>query len=237
MKKLLLSIALAAVSLSAAADEGMWLLPYIQKMNIRDMKKYGCKLTADDIYSAEKSSLKDAIVIFGRGCTGEVVSPEGLVFTNHHCGYGAIQSLSSVEHDYLKYGFWAQSNAEEIPAPGLEIRFVRKIEDVTELVLGNVPSIAGGEEFANLVKANIKVLRAELAERNPDREIVVREFFGGNRYFAFVIEVFKDIRLVGTPPTSIGKFGGDTDNWMWPRHTGDFSKIRINPHNHNKPAA
>ncbi len=237
MKKLLLSIALAAVSLSAAADEGMWLLPYIQKMNIRDMKKYGCKLTADDIYSAEKSSLKDAIVIFGRGCTGEVVSPEGLVFTNHHCGYGAIQSLSSVEHDYLKYGFWAQSNAEEIPAPGLEIRFVRKIEDVTGRVLGNVPSIAGGEEFAGLVKANVKALREELAERNPDREIVVREFFGGNRYFAFVIEVFKDIRLVGTPPTSIGKFGGDTDNWMWPRHTGDFSIFRIYADKDNKPAA
>ena len=237
MKKLLLSIALAAVSLSAAADEGMWLLPYIQKMNIRDMKKYGCKLTADDIYSAEKSSLKDAIVIFGRGCTGEVVSPEGLVFTNHHCGYGAIQSLSSVEHDYLKYGFWAQSNAEEIPAPGLEIRFVRKIEDVTGRVLGNVPNIAGGEEFAGLVKANVKALREELAEQNPDREIVVREFFGGNRYFAFVIEVFKDIRLVGTPPTSIGKFGGDTDNWMWPRHTGDFSIFRIYADKDNKPAA
>lgn len=237
MKKFFLAIALAAVSLSAAADEGMWLLPYIQKMNIRDMKKYGCKLTADDIYSADKSSLKDAIVIFGRGCTGEVVSPEGLVFTNHHCGYGAIQSLSSVEHDYLKYGFWAQSNAEEIPAPGLEIRFVRKIEDVTERVLGNVPSIAGGEEFAGLVKANVKALREELAERNPNREIVVREFFGGNRYFAFVIEVFKDIRLVGTPPTSIGKFGGDTDNWMWPRHTGDFSIFRIYADKDNKPAA
>lgn len=236
MKKLLLSIALAAVSLSAAADEGMWLLPYIRKMNIRDMKKYGCKLTADDIYSADKSSLKDAIVIFGRGCTGEVVSPEGLVFTNHHCGYGAIQSLSSVEHDYLKYGFWAQSNAEEIPAPGLEIRFVRKIEDVTERVLGNVPGIAGGEEFAGLVKANVKALREELAEQNPNREIVVREFFGGNRYFAFVIEVFKDIRLVGTPPTSIGKFGGDTDNWMWPRHTGDFSIFRIYADKDNQPA-
>lgn len=237
MKKFFLAIALAAVSLSAAADEGMWLLPYIQKMNIRDMKKYGCKLTADDIYSADKSSLKDAIVIFGRGCTGEVVSPEGLVFTNHHCGYGAIQSLSSVEHDYLKYGFWAQSNAEEIPAPGLEIRFVRKIEDVTGCVLGNVPNIAGGEEFAGLVKANVKALREELTEQNPNREIVVREFFGGNRYFAFVIEVFKDIRLVGTPPTSIGKFGGDTDNWMWPRHTGDFSIFRIYADKDNKPAA
>ena len=237
MKKLFLAIALAAVSLSAAADEGMWLLPYIQKMNIKDMKKYGCKLTADDIYSADKSSLKDAIVIFGGGCTGEVVSPEGLVFTNHHCGYGAIQSLSSVEHDYLKYGFWAQSNAEEIPAPGLEIRFVRKIDEVTERILGNVPSTAVGEEFGNMVSANIKALREELTEQNPNREIIVRAFFGGNRYFSFVIEVFKDIRLVGTPPTSIGKFGGDTDNWMWPRHTGDFSIFRIYADKDNQPAA
>ena len=237
MKKFLLSIALAAVTLSAAADEGMWLLPYIRKMNIKDMKKYGCKLTADDIYSADKSSLKDAIVIFGAGCTGEVVSPEGLVFTNHHCGYGAIQSLSSVDHDYLKYGFWAQNNAEEIPAPGLEIRFVRKIDEVTDRVMGNIPSTAVGEEFGSLVSANIKAVREELTAQNTDREVIVRAFFGGNRYFAFVIEVFRDIRLVGTPPTSIGKFGGDTDNWMWPRHTGDFSIFRIYAGKDNKPAA
>ncbi len=237
MKKFFLTIALAAVALSAAADEGMWLLPYIQKMNIRDMKKYGCKLTADDIYSADKSSLKDAIVIFGRGCTGEVVSPEGLVFTNHHCGYGAIQSLSSVEHDYLKYGFWAKSNAEEIPAPGLEIRFVRKISEVTEDILGNVPSTSVGAERSNMVQENIKALQNRMFEDNPGMECIIRPFFGGNRYFAFVMEVFMDIRLVGTPPTSIGKFGGDTDNWMWPRHTGDFSIFRIYAGRDNKPAA
>jgi len=237
MKKFLLSIALAAVALSAAADEGMWLLPYIQKMNIKDMKKYGCKLTAEDIYSADKSSLKDAIVIFGRGCTGEVVSPEGLVFTNHHCGYGAIQSLSSVEHDYLKYGFWAKSNAEEIPAPGLEIRFVRRISEVTEEILGNVPSTSVGAERSSMVQENIKALQTRMLEDNHGMECIVRPFFGGNRYFAFVMEVFGDIRLVGTPPTSIGKFGGDTDNWMWPRHTGDFSIFRIYAGKDNRPAA
>ncbi len=237
MKKLFLTTILAAAALSAAADEGMWLLPYIQKMNIGDMKKYGCKLSAEDIYSADKSSLKDAIVIFGRGCTGEVVSPEGLVFTNHHCGYGAIQSLSSVEHDYLKYGFWAKSNAEEIPAPGLEIRFVRKISEVTEEILGNVPSTSVGVERVNMVKENIEAMQTRMSEENPGMECTVRPFFGGNRYFAFVMEVFGDIRLVGTPPTSIGKFGGDTDNWMWPRHTGDFSIFRIYAGKDNKPAA
>ena len=146
MKKLILCLAAAVVSLTAAADEGMWLLPYLQKMNIGDMKAKGCQLTAEDIYSVNHGSLKDAIVIFGNGCTGEVVSPEGLVFTNHHCGYGSIQALSSVEHDYLKDGFWAMSNEEELPAPGLTVTFIRRIIDVTPEVLGNIPSIAKGEE-------------------------------------------------------------------------------------------
>ena len=147
MKKILLFLAAACVTLTAAADEGMWLLPYLQKMNIKNMKERGCKLSAEEIYSIDKSSLKDAVVIFGGGCTGEIVSPDGLLFTNHHCGYGSIQQLSSVEHDYLKYGFWAMSRAEELPAPGLQVRFVRKIADVTADILGNVPSIASQEEF------------------------------------------------------------------------------------------
>ena len=138
MKKLLLTLAAACVALTAAADEGMWLLPYLQKMNIKDMKARGCKLSAEQIYSLNKSALKDAIVIFGGGCTGEIVSPEGLLFTNHHCGFGAIQSLSSVEHDYLKYGFWAQNNAGELPAPGLRVTFIRKIADVTADILGKL---------------------------------------------------------------------------------------------------
>ena len=236
MRKLFLLFAAACVTLSAAADEGMWMLPYLQKMNARDMKARGCKLSAEEIYSMNNSSLKDAIVIFGGGCTGEIVSPEGLLFTNHHCGYGSIQALSSVEHDYLKNGFWAMSRAEEIPAPGLKVRFIRKIVDVTSDVLGAVPDIAGGEERLRLVAEHAEAVKSRFETENPGMEISVKPFFGGNQFFAFVIEVFSDVRLVGTPPTSIGKFGGDTDNWMWPRHTGDFSVFRVYAGPDNKPA-
>ena len=236
MKKLFLLFAAACVTFSAAADEGMWMLPYLQKMNVKDMKARGCKLSAEEIYSMNNSSLKDAIVIFGGGCTGEIVSPDGLLFTNHHCGYGSIQALSSVEHDYLKNGFWAMSRAEEIPAPGLKVRFIRKIVDVTSDVLGAVPDIAGGEERSRLVAEHAEAVKSRFEAENPGMEISVKPFFGGNQFFAFVIEVFSDVRLVGTPPTSIGKFGGDTDNWMWPRHTGDFSIFRVYAGPDNKPA-
>ena len=236
-RKIVLMLAAAAMLwLPAAADEGMWLLPYLQKMNIKEMQDKGCQLSAEEIYSVNHSSLKDAIVIFGSGCTGEVVSPEGLVFTNHHCGYPQIQALSSVEHDYLKDGFWAGSNEEEIPAPGLEVRFIRQIADVTADVLGNVPDIARGEERTRMIADNVAALTARLQAEHPDQEILVRSFFGGNQYFSFVIDVFRDVRLVGTPPTSIGKSGGDTDNWMWPRHTGDFSVFRIYADKENRPA-
>ena len=224
------------ITFSAAADEGMWMLPYLQKMNAKDMKARGCKLSAEEIYSMNNSSLKDAIVIFGGGCTGEIVSPEGLLFTNHHCGYGSIQALSSVEHDYLKNGFWAMSRAEEIPAPGLKVRFIRKIVDVTSDILGAVPDIAGGEERSRLVAEHAEAVKSRFETENPGMEISVKPFFGGNQFFAFVIEVFSDVRLVGTPPTAIGKFGGDTDNWMWPRHTGDFSVFRVYAGPDNKPA-
>ena len=236
MKKLFLLFAAACVTFSAAADEGMWMLPYLQKMNAKDMKARGCKLSAEEIYSMNNSSLKDAIVIFGGGCTGEIVSPDGLLFTNHHCGYGSIQALSSVEHDYLKNGFWAMSRAEEIPAPGLKVRFIRKIVDVTSDVLGAVPDIAGGEERSRLVAEHAEAVKSRFEAENSGMEISVKPFFGGNQFFAFVIEVFSDVRLVGTPPTSIGKFGGDTDNWMWPRHTGDFSIFRVYAGPDNKPA-
>lgn len=236
MKKLFLLFAAACVTFSAAADEGMWMLPYLQKMNAKDMKARGCKLSAEEIYSMNNSSLKDAIVIFGGGCTGEIVSPDGLLFTNHHCGYGSIQALSSVEHDYLKNGFWAMSRAEEIPAPGLKVRFIRKIVDVTSDVLGAVLDIAGGEERSRLVAEHAEAVKSRFEAENPGMEISVKPFFGGNQFFAFVIEVFSDVRLVGTPPTSIGKFGGDTDNWMWPRHTGDFSIFRVYAGPDNKPA-
>ena len=236
MKKIFLLLAAACVTLSAAADEGMWMLPYLQKMNSKDMKARGCKLSAEEIYSMNNSSLKDAIVIFGGGCTGEIVSPDGLLFTNHHCGYGSIQSLSSVEHDFLKNGFWAMSRAEELPAPGLKVRFIRRIVDVTPDVLGAVPDIAGGGEREELVAGQVKAVSERLAGENPGMDVEIKSFFGGNQYFAFVIEVFRDVRLVGAPPTSIGKFGGDTDNWMWPRHTGDFSVFRVYAGPDNRPA-
>ena len=227
-----------AITFTAMADEGMWLLPFLQKMNIKDMKQKGLKLSAEDIYSVNKSSLKDAIVIFGGGCTGEIVSDKGLIFTNHHCGYGSIQQLSSVEHDYLKNGFWASSHEEELPVPGLSVRFVRSIEDVTEQVLGNVPSTAMGEERQKMVAENQKALREAKQSELPAGQVYsITSFFGGNQYFAFVYEVYTDVRLVGTPPSSIGKFGGDTDNWMWPRHTGDFSIFRVYADKDNKPAA
>lgn len=237
MKRLFLTLCAAFVALSAMADEGMWMLPYLQKMNIKDMKAKGCKLSAEDIYSVEKSSLKDAIVIFGGGCTGEIVSPEGLIFTNHHCGFGSIQALSSVEHDYLKDGFWARNNEEELPAPGLSVRFIRHIKDVTADIIGNIPSIASEEEYQRLVGENKKALIEKLEKEYEGMQVIIPAFFGNNQFFAFVMEVYTDVRLVGTPPQSIGKFGGETDNWMWPRHTGDFSIFRVYADENNRPAA
>ena len=236
MKRFFLTLVAALISVGAMADEGMWLLPYLQKMNIKDMKAKGCKLSAEEIYSINKNSIKDAIVIFGNGCTGEVVSSEGLLFTNHHCGYGSIQALSSVDHDYLKYGFWANNHAEEIPAPGLTVRFIREISDVTAQITGNIPANAKESERNRIVAENAKNLQKELEKENKGKDIQIKAFFGGNQFFAFTIETFRDIRLVGTPPSSIGKFGGETDNWMWPRHTGDFSVFRIYADKNNQPA-
>ncbi|MDE6046679.1 MAG: S46 family peptidase, partial [Alistipes sp.] len=236
MKRLFLLVAALCVSASAVADEGMWMLPYLQRMNIKQMKERGCKLSAEEIYSVNNSSLKDAVVIFGGGCTGEIVSPEGLLFTNHHCGFGSIQALSSVEHDYLKNGFWAMSNEEELPAPGLSVRFIRKIMDVTPEIMGNVPATAGQEEYQKITGENIEALKTKLEAEYPDMQIQIESFFEGNQFFAFVVEQFRDVRLVGTPPQSIGKFGGATDNWMWPRHTGDFSIFRVYAGPDNKPA-
>ena len=236
MKRLLTLVALLSICFSAIADEGMWLLPYIKKMNEKDMKEHGCKLKAEDIYSAKKSSLKDAIVIFGSGCTGEIVSRNGLLFTNHHCGYEAIQKLSSVEHDYLNDGYWAMNYSEELPAEGLSVKFVRHIFDVTEDIMGTVPSTAGQEEYVNIVDANKKALIAQLEVKYPGMLVTIPGFFGGNQFFAFIYEEYTDVRLVGTPPSSIGKFGGDTDNWMWPRHTGDFSVFRVYAGKDNRPA-
>ena len=227
MKRLIVSTLAMLVALTTFADEGMWLLPLLKKLNIADMQAKGLELTAEDIYKVNGSSIKDAIVIFGGGCTGEIVSPNGLLFTNHHCGFGAIQALSSVEHDYLKNGFWAMNQKEELPAPGLQVTFIRNIEDVTKQVLKGVKEEMDNKERADKISKNTAALKAKLEKKNEGKGITIKSFFGGNQYFAFVTEVYKDVRLVGTPPYAVGKFGGETDNWMWPRHTGDFSVFRV----------
>ena len=227
MKRLIVSALAMLVAMTTFADEGMWLLPLLKKLNLKDMQAKGLELTAEDIYSVNKSSIKDAIVIFGGGCTGEIVSPNGLLFTNHHCGFGSIQALSSVEHDYLKNGFWAMNQKEELPAPGLQVTFVRNIEDVTKQVLKGVNDQMSNKERADKISKNTAALKAKLEKKNEGKSIAIKSFFGGNQYFAFVTEIYKDVRLVGTPPYAIGKFGGETDNWMWPRHTGDFSVFRV----------
>ncbi|HDP75608.1 MAG TPA: S46 family peptidase [Bacteroidales bacterium] len=217
------------------ADEGMWLLPLLQKYNIQTMQQKGFKLTADDIYNLNQASIKDAVIIFGRGCTGEVVSDQGLVLTNHHCGYGAIQQHSTPEHDYLENGFWAKSFEEEIPTPGLTATFLIRIEDVTEQVNAALkPEMSEADRDKAAMEVGRKI--AKQATEGTHYRASVRSFFGGNQFFLLIYEVFNDVRLVGAPPSSIGKFGHDTDNWMWPRHTGDFSVFRIYAGNDNKPA-
>ncbi len=238
MRKFFMTVAaLLAATVTSFADEGMWLLPYLQKMNIADMQQKGLKLSAEDIYSANHSSLKDAVVIFGGGCTGEIVSPNGLLFTNHHCGFGSIQSLSSVGADYLKDGFWAMNNQEELPAPGLSVKFIREIVDVTPDIIANIPNIASEDERNKMVDKNVTELTKEYQKNHKNMLISIKPFFGGNQFFLFVMEEYNDVRLVGTPPQSIGKFGGETDNWMWPRHTGDFSIFRVYAGKDNKPAS
>ena len=236
MKKLFLSLLVLLTALvPVKADEGMW-LPLLISSRIKDMQDKGFRLTAEDVYSVNKASLKDAVVRFGGGCTGEVVSPDGLLFTNHHCGYGQIQQHSTVEHDYLRDGFWAMSRDEELPNPGLTVSFLQSMEDVTERVLkGYVPSMTNGQRDS-VVQANSRVLTEAI--NNPKKGIrsSVEGLYHANQYFLFVYKIYSDVRLVGAPPSSIGKFGGDTDNWMWPRHTGDFSIFRIYADKNNEPA-
>lgn len=233
----LLSGLLVATGLQVRADEGMWLLPYLQKLNIKEMKAKGLKLSADQIYNVNGNSLKDAIVIFGGGCTGEIVSANGLVFTNHHCGYGSIQRLSSVEHDYLENGFWAMNYSEELPCPGMSVTFIRSIEDVSDQILPKLNDSMSEEQRQQCVDSLSKAITKAALPENSTKEAFIESFFGGNQYLMFVVERYKDVRLVGTPPSSIGKFGGDTDNWMWPRHTGDFSIFRVYSDKEGKPAA
>ena len=234
---------LAAMVISAPvkADEGMWMLPLLQKMNIKSMKALGCKLSAEDIYSINHSSLKDAIVQFGGGCTGEVISGEGLLVTNHHCGYGTIQSLSSPEHNYLEDGFWAMSREEEIPAPGLTVTFLESLTDVTSVIetaAAKALELTNDDDSAEKARkeASDKLISEAKAD-HPGCEVLIQGFYNENVHYLIVYKVYRDVRFVGAPPASVGKFGGETDNWMWPRHTGDFSMFRIYAGADNEPAA
>ena len=236
MKKIAFFIILLQlfVAGSVRADEGMWLPLFIERLNYVDMQKEGLHLTAEEIYSVNHSSLKDAVIIFGGGCTGEMVSNEGLVLTNHHCGYGAIQSHSAVDHDYLTDGFWAMNHAEELPNDGLKARFLLSITDVTKDVLDGLKGLSETDR-ADKIKEIAKKLELN-AIRDSQYDAKVSAFFNGNEYYLFVYETFRDVRLVGAPPSSIGKFGADTDNWMWPRHTADFSVFRVYTSPDGKPA-
>lgn len=222
MKKFLLTLAaIAALLPSARADEGMWMLPLLEKINSDAMRNLGSRLTADQIYSINHSSIKDAVVQFGGGCTGEIISGSGLLVTNHHCGYGSIQALSSEEHNYLEDGYWASSRSEEIPVPGLSVKFLQKMTDVT----GKVKDEKSAE-----------TLIAKAVKENPHCTAQIVSFFNDNVQYLVIYKVYSDVRFVGAPPAASGKFGGDTDNWMWPRHTCDFSMFRVYAGADNEPA-
>ena len=240
MKKhlLLLTVALLAVLAPVRADEGMWLLPLLKQMNINKMQELGCKLTADDIYNVNHSSLKDAVVIFGGGCTGEMISDQGLLVTNHHCGYSSIQKLSSVEHDYLTDGYWAMNRAEELPVSGLSVTFLISMTDVTAEIEKVQQQYAGNQrQLDSAVAMTKKALVDKAVGNNKHYTGEVDSFYADNAYYLIIYEKYTDVRFVGAPPSSIGKFGADTDNWMWPRHTCDFSMFRVYADKDNNPAA
>ena len=236
MKKIVFAFFLSvALVYRAAADEGMWLPMLLGQQVYNDMVKKGLKLTKEQLYSVNKASLKDAIVIFGNGCTGEIVSAEGLIFTNHHCGYGQIAAASTTEKNYLKDGFYARNKGAEIPAPGLSVRFLLRVEDVTKEVMDSLKGLTGAER-ATAQSRVLSNINGRMSDTTKKVETAVSSLFKGNQFLAFVYQRYTDVRLVGTPPESIGKFGGDTDNWEWPRQTGDFSVWRVYAAN-GQPAA
>jgi hypothetical protein len=235
MKKLFIVLLALSMFIGVKADEGMWMLPLIQKLNIQKMNGMGLTLSAEDIYSDNSVSLKDAVIVFGNGCTGVMVSNQGLVFTNHHCGFESIQQHSSVQHNYLKDGFSAEKLSDEIPTPGLTVKFLVKIQDVTERVISQLPDNLLGKARIEKQDSITGVIQKE-AEKGTGYIGRVRSFYSGNEFYLFVYEEFTDVRFAYAPPISIGKFGGDTDNWMWPRHTGDFSVFRVYCSPNGKPA-
>ena len=235
LKKIFVCLLLCTASL-VRAEEGMWLPFLLEKMNEQQMKRLGMKISARDIYSINKGSLKDAIVSFGGFCTGEVISSKGLVLTNHHCGFDAVQDHSTLDHNYIRDGFWAKNNAEELPNPKLFVTFIVRIDDVSKQVMNGVTASMSESERQSVVDRNSAEL-IKTIKRESYQSALIKPFFEGNQYYLFVTETYNDVRLVGTPPSSIGNFGKDTDNWMWPRHTGDFSMFRIYAGKDNKPAA
>lgn len=235
MKKFFLCSIFVFLSSGLFAEEGMWIPSLLGQLNISQMQNLGLKLTAEDIYSVNNSSLKDAIVLFGGGCTAAFVSPDGLLLTNHHCALGTVQRLSSLEHDYLTNGFWAKSFEEELPAPGLTVTLLISMEDVTERMMKNAGEGLNQIQRREVLRKNQEEIEKE-SVKGTGYEGKVRSFFYGNQYYLFITQTFKDIRLAGTPPQGIGQFGGDTDNWMWPRHGGDFSLFRVYVDSANNPA-
>ena len=235
MKIKSLVIAFLMLPFSLLAKEGIWLPYLLQQLNESEMHDMGMRISAEDIYSVNKASIKDAIVQFGGGCTGEVVSDQGLLLTNHHCGYGQIQKHSTLEHDYLTKGFWASSLAEELPNPGLTVTFLVRMEDVTAKTMQGLKAGMTEAERLKIITQNSDLIIKE-AIKGTNFDARVRPFYNGNQYILLISKVYKDIRLVGAPPSNIGKFGGDTDNWMWPRHTGDFSVFRIYADKDGNPA-
>ncbi|MGB0976756.1 MAG: S46 family peptidase [Prolixibacteraceae bacterium] len=224
-----------SIPLKSRAEEGMWIPTLLEKYNMQDLQKLGFKLSAKDIYDVNHSSLKDAVVLFGGGCTGEIVSSKGLVLTNHHCGYASIQALSSVENNLLKDGFWAYSQKEELAVPSLKVRFLERMEDVSQIVLKGVDALKDQSKQKELIEERCDALIKQYS-KDEFTEVSVKPILYGNQYFMYIYKIYKDVRLVGAPPSSIGKFGGDTDNWVWPRHTGDFSMFRIYATKEGAPA-
>jgi len=234
--KIVFSLLLLIASTPAFSNEGMWLPNLLKKLNEPEMKSLGMRISAEDIYSINNSSLKDAVVHFGGGCTGEIISSQGLLLTNHHCGYGQIQRHSSPENNYLEYGFWANDFSEELSNPGLTATFIVRIEDVSAQVLEGISNDLDGSDRQSAIDKRINEIKEGLDLKSFE-DASIRPFFEGNEYYLFITKTYRDVRLVGTPPSFIGKYGADTDNWVWPRHTGDFAIFRIYADENNEPAA
>lgn len=235
MRIFTLCLFLSLLSVTLTAQGGMWLPQYIAQQNEKDMKALGLKLKATDLYAEDKPSVKDAICLFGAGCTAGIVSPQGLVFTNHHCGFDAIQKLSTLQHNYIEDGYWAATAKDELPCAGLTITFIARIEEVTAQALQGVTATLSESERQSQIDKNLAQIKAN-TKRETWEDVMFRPFYSGNQYYLYVVATYRDIRLVGTPPSSIGKFGSDTDNWVWPRHTGDFSVFRVYADKDNRPA-